>query len=55
MGTLCIYRLMVVAAEGCCGCDGGGDGFTAGWLIFRFRCLVFSGGEDGFIASLGVC
>ena len=41
------------AAKGCSG--GGGDGFTVGWLIFRFGCLVFRGGRDGFIAGLGVC
>ena len=40
----------MVAAEGCCG--GGGDGFTKGWLIFRFGCLVFDGGGDGFTAGL---
>ena len=48
-----ICRFMVVAVEGCCG--GGGDGFTAGWLILRFGCLVFGGGGDGFAAGLGVC
>ena len=44
----------MVAAEGCCG-GGGGDGFTEGWLIFKFGRLVFDGGGDGFTLGLGVC